>query len=93
MRGNKTVNKKIDTLKEKKSFKSWINRIAINKANRYFEKNKKEVLLSEDGQGLFETQLEKDEEFLPQELLDSKEKQRIIKDIIDNLPLEQKTAV
>lgn len=88
-----TVNKKIDTLKDEESVKSWINRIAINKANRYFEKNKREVLLSEDGQGLFETQLEKDEEFLPQELLDSKEKQRIIKDIIDNLPLEQKTAV
>ena len=88
-----TVNKKIDTLKDNESVKSWINRIAINKANRYFEKNKREVLLSEDGQGLFETQLEKDEEFLPQELLDSKEKQRIIKDIIDNLPLEQKTAV
>lgn len=88
-----TVNKKIDTLKDEESVKSWINRIAINKANRYFEKNKREVLLSEDGQGLFETQLEKDEEFLPQELLDGKEKQRIIKDIIDNLPLEQKTAV
>lgn len=88
-----TVNKKINTLKDKESVKSWINRIAINKANRYFEKNKREILLSEDGQGLFEAQLEKDEEFLPQELLDSKEKQRIIKDIIDNLPLEQKTAV
>lgn len=88
-----TVNKKIDTLKDKESVKSWINRIAINKANRYFEKNKREVLLSEGGKGLFETQLEKDEEFLPQELLDNKEKQRIIKDIIDNLPLHQKTAV
>lgn len=88
-----TVNKKIETLKDNESVKSWINRIAINKANRYFEKSKREILLSEEGQGLFETQLEKDEEFLPQELLDSKEKQKIIKDIIDNLPLQQKTAV
>lgn len=88
-----TVNSKIGTLKDPYAIKSWINRIAINKANRFFEKNKKEILLSEEGQSLFETQLEEDEEFLPQEILDSKEKQKIIKDIIDNLPIEQKTAV
>lgn len=88
-----TVNSKIGTLKDPYAVKSWINRIAINKANRFFEKNKKEILLSEEGQDLFETQFEEDEEFLPQEILDSKEKQRIIKDIIDNLPIEQKTAV
>lgn len=88
-----TVNRKIGTIKDPYAIKSWINRIAINKANRFFEKNKKEILLSEEGQDLFETQFEEDEEFLPQEILDSKEKQRIIKDIIDNLPIEQKTAV
>lgn len=88
-----TVNSKIGTIKDPSAIKSWINRIAINKANRFFEKNKKEILLSEEGQSLFETQLEEDEEFLPQEILDSKEKQKIIKDIIDNLPIEQKTAV
>ena len=88
-----TVNSKIGTIKDPYAVKSWINRIAINKANRFFEKNKKEILLSEEGQALFETQLEEDEEFLPQEILDSKEKQKIIKDIIDNLPIEQKTAV
>lgn len=88
-----TVNSKIGTIKDPYAIKSWINRIAINKANRYFEKNKKEILLSEEGKNLFETQFEEDEEFLPQEILDSKEKQKIIKDIIDNLPIEQKTAV
>lgn len=88
-----TVNSKIGTIKDPSAIKSWINRIAINKANRFFEKSKKEILLSEEGQSLFETQLEEDEEFLPQEILDSKEKQKIIKDIIDNLPIEQKTAI
>lgn len=88
-----TVNIKIGTIKDPYAIKSWINRIAINKANRFFEKNKKEILLLEEGQSLFETQLEEDEEFLPQEILDSKEKQKIIKDIIDNLPINQKTAV
>ena len=87
------VNDKIGSLKDPCAIKSWINRIAINKANRFFEKHKREVLLSEDGQDLFENQLELDEEFLPQEILESKEKQGIIKDIIDNLPIEQKTAV
>ncbi|MFT8343226.1 MAG: RNA polymerase sigma factor [Clostridium beijerinckii] len=88
-----TVHSRMGTIKDPCAIKSWINRIAINKANRYFEKNRKEILLSEEGQDLFETQFEEDEEFLPQEILDSKEKQKIIKDIIDNLPIEQKTAV
>ena len=88
-----TVNSKIETLKDSSAIKSWINRIAINKANTFLVKNKREILLSEEGKDLFENQLEIDEEFLPQEILDSKEKQKIIKDIVDSLPMEQKTAV
>ncbi|NRY60673.1 RNA polymerase sigma factor [Clostridium beijerinckii] len=88
-----TVNSKIVTLNDPYAIKSWINRIAINKANKFFQKNKREILLTEEGEGLFENQLEEDQEFLPQEVLESKDKQRIIKDIVDNLPLGQKTAV
>ena len=42
---------------------------------------------------MFKNQEEIYEEFLPQQILESKEKQKIIKDIIDNLPLVQKTVV
>lgn len=87
------VTNKIGTIRDANSFRTWIKTIAANKCRRYYQKSKKEILLSEEGQGLFETQLEEDEEFLPQEILDSKEKQKIIKDIIDNLPVDQKTAI
>lgn len=84
---------KINTLKDSNAFRSWINTIAVNKCLRHLERKKKNVILSEEGQVIFENQVELDEELLPQEILDSKEKQKIIKNIIDSLPLEQKTAV
>lgn len=87
------VNNKIDTLKDCKAFHSWMFIIARNKALRYLEKRKKEVLLSEDGQGIFEQQYETDEDLLPQDILDSKEKQRMILDILESLPQEQKEVI
>ena len=67
--------------------------IARNKALRYLDKRKKEVLLSEDGQGIFDQQSEIDIDLLPEDLLDSKEKQRMILDIINSLPEEQKEVI
>ena len=87
------VNNKIETLKESRAFYSWMFTIARNKTLRYLEKRKKEVLLSEDGQGLFEQQYETDEDFLPQDLLESKEKQRMILDILSSLPKEQNEVI
>lgn len=87
------VNKKIDTLKDSKAFTSWMFMIAKNKTIRYLDKTKKEVLLSEDGQGIFELQYETDIDLLPQELLDSKENQRMILDILESLPKEQKEVI
>ena len=87
------VNNKIVKLKDSKAFTSWMFMIAKNKTLRYLEKNKKEVLLSEEGQGIFENQLETDVDLLPQEILDNKEKQRMILDILDSLPKEQKEVI
>lgn len=87
------VNSKIDTLKDSKAFISWMFMIARNKTLRYLEKKKKEVLLSEEGQGIFESQLETDVDLLPEEILDNKEKQRMILDILDSLPEEQKEVI
>lgn len=87
------VNNKIDTLKDCRAFYSWMFMIARNKALRYLDKRKKEVLLSEDGQGIFDQQSEIDIDLLPEDLLDSKEKQRMILDIINSLPEEQKEVI
>lgn len=87
------VNNKIDTLKECKAFYSWIITIARNKTYRYLDKKKKEVLLAEDNQSIFENQYEVDEDLLPEEILDSKEKQKLILDILNSLPEEQKDVI
>lgn len=87
------VNNKVDTLKECKAFYSWICTIARNKTYRYLDKKKKEVLLSEDNQSIFENQYEVDEDLLPEEILDSKEKQKLILDILNSLPEEQKDVI
>ena len=87
------VNNKIETLKEGRAFYSWMFTIARNKSLRYLEKRKNEVLLSEEGQGLFEQQHETDEELLPQDILESKEKQKMVMDILNSLPEEQKEVI
>lgn len=88
-----TFYRKAESINNAESTQKWLTVVAINKAKRYLQTKKKDVLVSEENESIFESQKELDQEFLPQEILDSKEKQKIIKDIIDNLSLEQKTAV
>lgn len=87
-----TLIEKINNLRDLSALQKFINTIAINKARDYYRKYKKEIL-SDNSEEIFDNQLEQDEELLPQEILDNKEKQKIILDIIDKLPIEQKTAV
>lgn len=84
---------KAQSIEKPQYIERWLSVVAINKAKRYFQTKNRDVLVTEDNESLFENQEEADEEFLPQEFLDDKEKQKIIKDIIDNLSIEQKTAV
>lgn len=88
-----TFYSKADSIKMPQYTQKWLNVVAINKAKRYFENKKRHVLVFEEAESIFDNQEEIDTEFLPQEILESKEKQKIIKDIIDNLSIEQKTAV
>lgn len=88
-----TFYSKADSIKMPQYTQKWLNVVAINKAKRYLQIKNRDILVSEENENLFENQEELDVEFLPEEILDNKEKQKIIKDIIDNLSLEQKTAV
>lgn len=84
---------KAESINNAESIKKWLIVVAINKAKRYLQTKNRDILVTEQHDDIFENQEELNKEFLPQEILDCKEKQKIIKDIIDNLSLEQKTSV
>ncbi len=92
-----TIYNKIDSLEDVSKFYSWAGRIATNHTFRYIQKNKRELLTldSEDGAAefAFEVATQDNEEFIPENVLMDKEKQRLIAQIIDGLSTEQKLAV
>lgn len=92
-----TIYNKIGSLEEVDKFYAWAGRIATNHTFRYIQKNKRELLTldSEDGSSefAFEVATQDNEEFIPENILMDKEKQRLILQIIDGLSIEQKLAV
>ncbi len=88
---------KIDTLQDEKAFYVWAGRIATNFTLRYIQKNRHEVLAAADENGdtdfVFEQASDDTEEFIPEAVLENKEKQRLIAEILDNLSVEQKLCV
>lgn len=84
---------KISTLEDSKAFLSWAGRIATNKTYRYMQKYRKEVLVDEEGQYIFDNTFEEREEFIPHEVLESEEKKRLIREIIESLSEVQKLTV
>lgn len=92
-----TIYNKIASLDDVSKFYAWAGRIATNHTFRYIQKNKRELLTldSEDGAAefAFEVATQDNEEFIPENILMDKEKQRLIAQIIDGLSTEQKLAV
>lgn len=84
----------IDTLREPAAYVTWSKKVAYHKCTAYFRK-KKDVLVdeTEDGYSVFETVIEEREEFIPDEALDQDEFRKTIKEMIDSLPEEQRTAI
>ena len=56
---------KISTLEDSKAFLSWAGRIATNKTYRYMKKNRKELLVDEENEYIFDNTFEEREEFIP----------------------------
>lgn len=92
-----TIYNKINTLQDVTKFYSWAGRIATNLTLRYIQKNNRELLMldSEDGASefAFEVATQDNEEFIPENILMDREKQRLITEIIDGLSVEQKITV
>lgn len=76
---------KAESINNPESIQKWLTIVAINKVKRYLQTKNKDILVAEDNKNLFENQEELDEEFLPQEILDNKEKQKIILDYEDDI--------
>ena len=84
----------ITNLRDPLAFNSWLRRITYHQCTRYFKKHK-DVLVdeNEDGETIFDTLQEDSIEALPEEVLEKKDLQKIIRDMIDTLPEEQRSAM
>ena len=82
----------LDKLENVNGIFAWIGAIAYNQGMKVFRK-KKEVLLDEDGQGLFEVQETADVSTLPGHEMELKETADIVKDIIEELPDVQRAVI
>lgn len=89
----------IGSLQSPEAYFVWAGRIATNLCIRHLHKYRKEVLTTatEDGEGneefIFDTVAEDNEMFIPESVLENKEHQRMIGEVIDALSVEQKLAV
>ena len=89
----------IGSLQNPEAYFVWAGRIATNLCVRYIHKYRKEILstATEDGEGneefIFDTVADDNDMFIPESVLDNKEHQRMIGEVIDSLSVEQKLAV
>ena len=89
------ISRNIQQLKSADDFLGWASTIANRKCFAYLKK-KTDLLLPEDEDesqtGFFE-EIADNEAFIPETILQDREKQRLIKDIIDNLPEMQRLCI
>jgi RNA polymerase sigma-70 factor (ECF subfamily) len=84
---------KIHSLRDPKSFNTWLNSIVINESRRYMEKNYKDGNNSIDLSDCIHEIIEKNEDFIPQDYAEKKEHHSIILKIINKLPDRQREAI
>lgn len=75
------ISRSIGQLRDEDAFLTWAGKIAANKCYRWMMKNKREVLLNENDT-TFENLADTDN-IIPEEILQSLEKQRLVRQIID----------
>lgn len=84
--------KNIGSLQAPEALYSWLDRITYNQGMKLYRK-KKEVLLSEEGEGVFDTLESNDIESMPELSMDQRETSKIIREIIEELPEAQKVTL
>lgn len=93
-----TAFEKLETLKEPEKINAWICKIARNKTIDYLRKRKEIAFLNvpiENNQSnLEEIDLPEERvEFIPEKKMDNSENSRLLMDILNNLPYEQRICV
>lgn len=87
----------LERLQQPEKFKSWFQCIVANKCRDWIKKKKPDLfgdMKREDEQPDFEDTLENDRvEFIPEEQMDYNETKRLIKEILENLPEDQRLCV
>lgn len=87
------VVKSIGTLSSPEAFVSWLRTIAHSKICRYFKKNGREVLVTEEEEPIFDTLENENEEFIPAVALEKESDRNEIIRIINGLSDVQKQTV
>lgn len=84
----------IKSLKKKEKFQKWFNVIVVNGSKNYIIKNKPNIFSEYDGEKdfTFDDEMMNDD-FIPEKSLDNKEIRKMLKEIIDSLPDDQRLCV
>ena len=84
--------KSITKLEKPENLYAWLGGIAYNLGMRAY-RNKKEILLDEESEGIFDEIPSSDKDIQPEMVIEDKQTSNIVKELIDLLPPLQKAAV
>lgn len=85
----------LENLRKPESFLSWAGRIVTHKCSRYYRQTKKEVYLeeNEEGETILDRLPDDSRGSLPEQVQEDKEFKRIMWEMLDSLPPEQRQAL
>jgi len=86
-----TVQEKISDLREPKAFYAWVNQITANKCNHILNKYKGIAKFDDEDEIL--ALIDDDPANMPDKALDDEATRKLIMDVIDNLPDNQRTCI
>ncbi len=88
------IMKSIDKLKDPNAFSTWAHQITYHQCTRYFRETK-EVLLeeNEDGETILDILPDESDDALPEQVVEDKEFQNILQNMLNELPSEQRSAM
>ncbi|MDO4332503.1 MAG: sigma-70 family RNA polymerase sigma factor [Eubacteriales bacterium] len=87
------VYRSLSSLKSGEAVKSWIAKIAHHRIYQYLKKNPDQLLKEEEQEAVFEQLEQTDEALMPEDVMDNRETQRLIGEIINSLSEEQRLSI